>query len=218
MPAGIPITRREHSAEQLRRAAARSKDGNAARRLLALAHVMDGMPRGEAAVACGMTGQTLRDWVHRYNAEGLPGLYDRPSPGPKPRLSPAQEAQVKQWVLQGPNLAQHGVVRWRRIDLGREIQKQFGVTLAERRRSARLGQCCAVLACAGCRCGRSIHARTWRRRRHLKKLCRPGEALCSGARARQADRTLVAGRSPRRTAGHLDSHLGRARQPSARAP
>ncbi len=132
MPAGIPITRREHSAEQLRRAAARSKDGNAARRLLALAHVMDGMPRGEAAVACGMTGQTLRDWVHRYNAEGLPGLYDRPSPGPKPRLSPAQEAQVKQWVLQGPNLAQHGVVRWRRIDLGREIQKQFGVTLAER--------------------------------------------------------------------------------------
>jgi hypothetical protein len=30
---------------------------------------MDGKTRGEAAACCGMERQTLRDWVHRYNAE-----------------------------------------------------------------------------------------------------------------------------------------------------
>src|SRR5580693_4719842 len=111
MPAGVSITRKDHTAAQLRRAAARTDDANAARRMLALAHVMDGLERGEAAGLCGMDRQTLRDWVHRYNAEGLDGLYDRPCPGPKPRLSPGQEAQVKQWVRQGPSLAEQGVVR-----------------------------------------------------------------------------------------------------------
>lgn len=132
MPAGIAITRQDHTAQQLRRAAARTRDANAARRMLALAHVMDGLSRGEAAALCGMDRQTLRDWVHRYNAEGLPGLADRPSPGPKPRLSPEQQAQVRQWVRQGPDLAEHGVIRWRRLDLAREIKRQFGVALAER--------------------------------------------------------------------------------------
>jgi transposase len=102
------------------------------RRMLALAHVMDGKSRGEAAGSCGMDRQTLRDWVHRYNAEGLAGLSDRVAPGAKPRLSRAQEAEVAELVRQGPNLAEHGVVRWRRSDLARVINRRFGVTLAER--------------------------------------------------------------------------------------
>jgi len=36
--------------------------------------------------------QTLRDWVHRYNAEGLSGLCDRDHPGRPPRLTMAQKA------------------------------------------------------------------------------------------------------------------------------
>jgi len=46
------------------------KDGAAARRILALALVLDGLDRKMAAETCGMNRQTLRDWVHRYNAEG----------------------------------------------------------------------------------------------------------------------------------------------------
>ena len=66
-----------------------------------------------------MDRQTLRDWVHRYNDEGVEGLYNRPKQnGPKGRLSPEQEAQVAAWVEQGPNQARDGVVRckplWRR--------------------------------------------------------------------------------------------------------
>src|SRR5437773_12023308 len=68
MPAGVAITREDYTAAELRRAAARTDDANAARRMLALAQVMDGKTRGEAAACCGMDRQTLRDWVHRYNA------------------------------------------------------------------------------------------------------------------------------------------------------
>lgn len=132
MAAAIGITRKEHTAAGLRRAATRTRDANASRRMLALSHILDGKTRGEAARLCGMERQTLRDWVHRYNVQGLEGLYDRASPGAPRRLSAEQEKQVAQWVREGPRLAEHGVVRWRRADLGRQIAQQFGVTLAER--------------------------------------------------------------------------------------
>ncbi|PKP85723.1 MAG: hypothetical protein CVT80_00890 [Alphaproteobacteria bacterium HGW-Alphaproteobacteria-2] len=51
----------------------------AARRMLAL--VLEGRDRTEAAQAAGMDRQTLRDWVHRYNAQGLQGLTNRPKRG-----------------------------------------------------------------------------------------------------------------------------------------
>ena len=128
----VAITRRELDAAGLRRAAARFKDADAARRMLALGLVLDGHNRTDAAEQCGMDRQTLRDWVHRYNERGLAGLSDRVPPGSKPRLLSAQEAEVAQWVRQGPTLAEHGVVRWRRIDLSRQIKARFGVHLAER--------------------------------------------------------------------------------------
>jgi hypothetical protein len=64
----IAVARMDLDAAGLRRAAAWSKDAAAARRMLALALVLDGSSREEAAKSCGMDRQTLRDWVHRYNA------------------------------------------------------------------------------------------------------------------------------------------------------
>jgi transposase len=131
--AAVLITRMDHTARMLRQSAARCRDSAAARRMLALALVLDGAPRGDAARACGMARQTLRDWGHRYNAEGLEGLFDhRGGSGPARRLPPAQEAWVAAQVRHGPELSRHGVVRWRRIDLARAIEAEFGVILAER--------------------------------------------------------------------------------------
>ena len=73
----IVIERRDLTAAGLRKAASREKDGSAARRILALALVLEGQDRASAARSCGMDRQTLRDWVHRYNQEGLTGLRDR---------------------------------------------------------------------------------------------------------------------------------------------
>ena len=77
----VEVTRRDLSAAELRRAAARSRDANAARRMLAIALVLDGHSREDAAAACGMDRQTLRDWVVRFNDAGVDGLRDQPRAG-----------------------------------------------------------------------------------------------------------------------------------------
>jgi transposase len=80
-----------------------------------------------------MDRQTLRDWAHRYNEFGPSGLFDRPRRnGPPPRLSPEQQAKVVEWVEQGPDPEQDGVVRWRCVDLQRRIMQEFAVQLHER--------------------------------------------------------------------------------------
>lgn len=130
--AGVAVTRTELTAAELRTAAARSKDARAARRMLAIALVLDGVDRTTAAASCGMDRQTLRDWVHRYNSEGLAGLANRSAPLRSRRLAPAQLAELAGWVEAGPDPARDGVVRWRRKDLQRRIATEFGVELHER--------------------------------------------------------------------------------------
>jgi transposase len=120
------------AAEDLRALAKRSKDSRQSRRLLSLAAVKDGMDRGEAAKIGGMDRQTLRDWVHRFNASGPDGLMDNRSSGPKPRLSPEQLAQLSKIVETGPDRNIDAVVRWRRVDLERVIAERFGVDFHER--------------------------------------------------------------------------------------
>jgi transposase len=102
-------------------------------RALALALVLEGKSRSEAARSGGMDRQTLRDWVHRYNELGLDGLRNRPNLGAPPgKLAAEQEQQVATWVRQGPDPERHKVVRWRLVDLRDEISRQFDVQLHER--------------------------------------------------------------------------------------
>ena len=67
--------------------------------------------------------------MHRYNADGIEGLRDRPK-GHTPRaLIPAQEQELEALVLQGPK---GKLVRWRRVDLQAVIKERFGVDYHER--------------------------------------------------------------------------------------
>ncbi len=128
----VKITRTEYGAADLRRLAGRARTPAAARRMLAVALVLEGVSRRDAARQCGMERQTLRDWVHRFNAEGPEGLYDRPRPGPARRLTSEQEAAFEQIVRDGPDRERDGVVRWRRIDLQAVIEQRFEVAYHER--------------------------------------------------------------------------------------
>ena len=132
MGAAVAITRLDLTASELRRAAQREKNSPAARRMLAVALVLEGTDRRKAAESCGMDRQTLRDWVHRYNAEGVAGLRSRKPPGPSSKLTARQESELAALVEAGPDPARHGVVRWRRVDLRDEIEQRYGVTLHER--------------------------------------------------------------------------------------
>ena len=132
MPSAVKL-RDGYSAEELRALAKRSKDANQSRRLLSLAAVRDGMERGEAAKIGGMDRQTLRDWVHRFNASGPDGLIDnRNASGPTTRLPPEQLRAFAKLVEAGPDREVDGVVRWRRVDLKLVIAERFGVDYHER--------------------------------------------------------------------------------------
>src|SRR6202453_4366900 len=113
MVAAVKITRTDHTAAALRGLAAKSNDAAQVRRLLALALILEGKSRHAAATQAGMDRQTLRDWVHRYNAEGIEGLKSGHGPGKPPSLTGEQMAELKATVLKGPDPEQHGVVRWR---------------------------------------------------------------------------------------------------------
>ena len=132
MRGGDKIEREDMSAQELRRLAGGVKDGRVSRRLLAMALVLEGASRKVAAESCGMDRQTLRVWVHRYNAEGVKGFGNRRGGGVKLRLTPDQMAQLATWVEDGPDPERDGVVRWRRVDLARRIEVVFGIKLHER--------------------------------------------------------------------------------------
>jgi transposase len=127
----VAVTRRDRSASDLH-ALARSEAGAVVCRILAIAHVLDGASRAEAAALCGMDRQTLRDWVHRFNTNGIDGLANKASPGRSPALSEEQMAELRVIVLVGPDLAKDGVVRWRCCDLQGLIAERFGVEVHER--------------------------------------------------------------------------------------
>src|SRR5215212_10401179 len=112
----VPIAR-ERTPAELRTLARRERDGRVGARLLALANALDGMSREAAARAAGMDRQTLRDWVHRYNAEGVAGLRDRPRAGRPCRLDEGRQATLKALILKGPKLERDGRVAWRARDL-----------------------------------------------------------------------------------------------------
>jgi len=78
-----------------------------------------------------MDRQTLRDWVHRYNAEGIAGLCNRPAPGRRPKLTEGQMAALKAVVLAGPDPAVDKIARWRIVDLCRWVERRWGVSYSE---------------------------------------------------------------------------------------
>ena len=136
----IAVTRLDLSMAELRRRARLGDDADQARRILAIALVLEGGSREAAARAAGAQRQTLRDWVIRYNGEGLDGLKDRPKPGRTPRLSGEQLKALDRLVEQGPGIAADKVVRWRCADLKAVAQTRFGVSLSERSIGRILGQ------------------------------------------------------------------------------
>lgn len=124
--------RTDYSSGELLQLAQEAKDGDQTRRLLALAAILDGKNRTEAARVGCMDRQTLCDWVHRFNDEGPEGLKNRKSPGPQQRLNKDQLLEIREMVIKGPDLEKDGVVRWRCVDIQAIIKQRFGIDYHER--------------------------------------------------------------------------------------
>ena len=123
--------RGDFKASEVRRLAKRARDVGQARRLLAIAAVLDGASRAEAAKVGGMDRQTLRDWVIRFNEHGPDGLINLPSPGAPSKLDREHRAFLARIVDEGPIPAIHGVVRWRACDLIMRLHEEFGISVSD---------------------------------------------------------------------------------------
>jgi len=123
--------RSDYASVELRGLAKKSRDGAQARRLLAIAAVLDGASRVDAAKAGGMDRQTLRDWVIRFNDKGPDGLVNTPSPGAPAKLGPEHKAFLAQLIEDGPIPAVDGVVRWRACDLVARVHEAFGLSVSD---------------------------------------------------------------------------------------
>jgi transposase len=130
MGQAIPV-RTDYSAGEVRQFARRAKDAAQARRLLAIAAVLDGNSREDAAKIGGMDRQTLRDWVIRFNEQGPDGLINIPSPGVPPKLDDRHRAFLARIVKEGPIPAVHGVVRWRACDLIMRLYEEFALSVSD---------------------------------------------------------------------------------------
>ena len=115
----VPVTRTNYRPEELRDLAKRCGNGAQARRAIAL--ILEGHSRQDAAEAQNMDRQTLRDWVHRYNEFG--GLNNRPKSGRK--VFEGQLKVISDWLEKGPET--DGLVRWRVQDVKNKIQANFSV-------------------------------------------------------------------------------------------
>ena len=125
------VVRTDYTSGDVRRVAQRVKNAAQARRLLAIAAVLDGSSREQAAKIGSMDRQTLRDWVIRFNEQGPDGLVNKPSPGAPGKLTDKHKAFLARLVEAGPIPAVDGVVRWRACDLIMRLHEEFGISVSD---------------------------------------------------------------------------------------
>src|SRR3954463_4252260 len=182
----VPL-RTDFDANALRAMARQTKDGPQARRLLALAAIYDGATRTEAARIGGGTGQVVRGWVGKFNAQGPEGLINRKPPGQPSKLTDTHRAALQAIVEQGPIPAIHGVVRWRLIDLIAWLWEEFRLSLSKQTLSRELRAMNYRKLSARPR----HHAKSEAAVAAFKKLPRPSGGDRKGRGPRQAPRDLV---------------------------
>ena len=189
MAVAVAVTNSEYSAADLRRLMSKERDGQVVRRLSALALILEGHSRTQAAQQSGMDRQTLCDWVHRYNAGGVAALVSGKSTGRR-----------RSWTWRR---GRSFMISWSKALLLRLMGSCAGGALICGRKSravfrlmclsVRLPNGCASWGLPGCSRGHSIPAKTWRHRKHLKKLLQPGHRSFASQRGRQGARGLVLG-------------------------
>ncbi len=85
--------------------------------MLGIADALGGMTVSAAARAAGMERQALGDAIKRYNTEGLDGLFDRAKPGRPRKLDAAQEKELSELLIEGPDPDKDGVSAYTLEDL-----------------------------------------------------------------------------------------------------
>lgn len=113
------------SQSDFKRLIRRESDGRVRQRLTGIMHVAAGKTVPVAARAIGLHERKLCNWVHRFNAEGIEGLKDRPRSGRPHQLTEAQKQSFKERIEAGPT-QEDGVVRFRWQEFLAILNTEYG--------------------------------------------------------------------------------------------
>ncbi|HET6518229.1 MAG TPA: helix-turn-helix domain-containing protein [Geminicoccaceae bacterium] len=107
---------RELTAEERSAVDALARSRTAPARRVERARIIVHASQGEVAPAIAerlrLDAYTVRGWIHRFNAEGLAGLEDRPRAGRPPTYAPAQVATVIATALTDPGALDLPFASW----------------------------------------------------------------------------------------------------------
>lgn len=113
------------SSDELAKFAKKEPNPRVRQRLLAVRLVVMGNNVPQAAKAVGLKQRQTRNWIHRFNAEGLNGLRDRPRPG-KPTKLPRQKEQAFRERVEKGAIQKDRVRNLRVKDIQRILREEFG--------------------------------------------------------------------------------------------
>lgn len=85
----------------LAKIAKRGPNPRVRQRLLAIRLVVTANTVPQAAKAAGLKERQTRNWIHRFNAEGVNGLRDRPRPGQPVKLTRQKESVFRERIVKG---------------------------------------------------------------------------------------------------------------------
>lgn len=85
----------------LAKIAKREPNPRVRQRLLAIRLVVMANTVPQAAKAVGLKERQTRNWIHRFNAEGVNGLRDRPRPGQPVKLTRQKESVFRERIVKG---------------------------------------------------------------------------------------------------------------------
>jgi transposase len=113
-----------------------SKEARVFRRAQAVREVVKGTRMQQVSDRFNFTYSAVRKWVHRFDQEGTPGLFDRPRPGQPRKVTCALQQHLDRLVDQDP--LTHGSLhsQWSCRELANVVAQQTGVQLG--RESVRL--------------------------------------------------------------------------------
>jgi transposase len=111
----------ELTERDLARVARAEGDARVRQRVLAIRLIVMGQTVPQAAPMVGLKERQVRNWVHRFGAEGLDGLRDRPRPGQPKHLPTEKEDAFRARIRRPPRgMILHG------LDIQRLLKEEFG--------------------------------------------------------------------------------------------
>ncbi len=121
--------RKDIALNELREVLKKEKDAKVYRRLLGIIHLLEGGSRKEAEQKAQLTVNVFRNWILRFNKQGIAGLRSIKQTGRPTKISREVAQDLKKKVLEGPCEGE-GLVRYRLVDMQDYLKKEHKISIA----------------------------------------------------------------------------------------